>query len=80
MNFSMRLLATALCMAVSAIAAMFWWRSAYVGPVQRGADLATAQGCLGCHGWRRPGGRYATDYVFDGPDAVFHKVRDLLDT
>jgi mono/diheme cytochrome c family protein len=30
--------------------AVRWWRSADVGPVQRGADLALAQGCLGCHG------------------------------
>ena len=33
----------------AAITAIFWWRSAHVGPVQRGADLALAQGCLGCH-------------------------------
>lgn len=35
---------------VTAITAVLWWRSADVGPVQRGADLALAQGCLGCHG------------------------------
>ena len=35
---------------VTAITAVFWWRSANVGSVQRGADLALAQGCLGCHG------------------------------
>lgn len=46
----MRLLATGLCLvAVSAVTVLFWWRSANVGPVQRGADLALAQGCLGCH-------------------------------
>jgi mono/diheme cytochrome c family protein len=28
---------------------VYWWRAANVGPVQRGADLAAAQGCLGCH-------------------------------
>lgn len=51
MNLSMRFLATGLCVvAVSAVTAVFWWRSANVGPVQRGADLALAQGCLGCHG------------------------------
>ena len=46
-----RLLTTGLCLvAVSAVvAAIFWWRSANVGPVQRGADLALAQGCVGCH-------------------------------
>jgi mono/diheme cytochrome c family protein len=46
-----RFLATGLCLvAVSAlVTAIFWWRSANVGPVQRGADLALAQGCLGCH-------------------------------
>jgi mono/diheme cytochrome c family protein len=36
--------------AVSAVAAVVWWRSANIGSVQRGADLAVAQGCLGCHG------------------------------
>ena len=48
------LLATGLCVvAVAAVATAVWWRSANVGPVQRGADLARAQGCLGCHGERR---------------------------
>jgi mono/diheme cytochrome c family protein len=51
LKFSMRLLATGLCItAVCSILAVRWWRSANVGPVQRGADLAAAQGCLGCHG------------------------------
>ena len=36
----------------AAILAVLWWRSANVGPVQRGADLALAQGCLSCHGGR----------------------------
>ena len=36
----------------SAVPAVFWWRSANVGPVQRGADLALVQGCLACHGAR----------------------------
>jgi mono/diheme cytochrome c family protein len=35
---------------VFAVAAVVWWRTANIGPVQRGADLAVAQGCLGCHG------------------------------
>lgn len=49
--FSMRFLATGLCVvALCAVTAVFWWRSANVGAVQRGADLALAQGCLGCHG------------------------------
>jgi mono/diheme cytochrome c family protein len=34
---------------VSAVAALFWWRSTSRGPVQRGADLALTQGCVGCH-------------------------------
>lgn len=34
----------------TAITAILWWRSANLGPVRRGADLALAQGCLGCHG------------------------------
>jgi mono/diheme cytochrome c family protein len=51
LNVSIRFLATGLCVvAVSAVAAVSWWRSANVGPVQRGADLAIAYGCLGCHG------------------------------
>ena len=51
MNLSRRFLATGLCLvAVSAVVtAIFWWRWANVGAVQRGADLALAQGCLGCH-------------------------------
>jgi len=36
--------------AVCAATVVFWWRSANVGPVQRGADLAISRGCLGCHG------------------------------
>jgi len=45
------LFATGLCaVAVPAVAAVLWWRSANVGPVQRGADLAMAKGCLACHG------------------------------
>jgi mono/diheme cytochrome c family protein len=38
--------------AAFAVPAVSWWRSANRGPVQRGADLALAQGCLGCHGGR----------------------------
>jgi mono/diheme cytochrome c family protein len=34
---------------VSAVAAVVWWRTANIGAVQRGADLAVANGCLGCH-------------------------------
>jgi mono/diheme cytochrome c family protein len=51
MMFSLRLLATGLCVAaVAAVPTVYWWRSANVGPVQRGADLAVAQGCMDCHG------------------------------
>ena len=47
----MRVVAASLSIvAVSAVAAVIWWRTANIGPVQRGADLAVAQGCLGCHG------------------------------
>ena len=46
-----RLLATcAGVAAVSGITAVLWWRSVNIGPVQRGADLALAKGCVGCHG------------------------------
>jgi mono/diheme cytochrome c family protein len=34
---------------VCALAGVSWWRSANIGPVQRGADLARAQGCVSCH-------------------------------
>ena len=44
-----RLLAASLAVLASAAAAVFWWRTANIGPVQRGADLALALGCLGCH-------------------------------
>jgi len=46
----MRVLAATLGILAIAAAAVVWWRTANVGPVQRGADLAVAQGCLGCHG------------------------------
>jgi mono/diheme cytochrome c family protein len=47
----MRLVGTGLCIvAICSVIAVRWWRSANIGPVQRGADLALAQGCLGCHG------------------------------
>jgi mono/diheme cytochrome c family protein len=47
----MRVVVTSLgVVAVSAVAAGVWWRSASIGSVQRGADLAVAQGCVGCHG------------------------------
>ena len=50
MKFSMRVVAASLSVvAVSAVAAVVWWRTANIGPVQRGADLAVAQGCVGCH-------------------------------
>ena len=51
LHLSRRTLATfVVAVFVTAITAVFWWRSANVGPVQRGADLALSQGCLGCHG------------------------------
>jgi mono/diheme cytochrome c family protein len=46
----MRIVATGLSVvAVSVVSAVVWWRTANIGPVQRGADLALAEGCLGCH-------------------------------
>jgi len=39
------LVAAAMC----GVTALAWWRSANIGPVQRGADLALSQGCQGCH-------------------------------
>jgi mono/diheme cytochrome c family protein len=42
----MRFFAAGLCVvALSAVTAVVWWRSADIGPVRRGADLALAQGC-----------------------------------
>lgn len=35
---------------LSGAAALVWWRTANIGPVQRGANLAVAEGCVGCHG------------------------------
>jgi mono/diheme cytochrome c family protein len=50
-NSARRLLATSLCVVVlAAVPTVSWWRSANVGPVQRGADVALEQGCLHCHG------------------------------
>ena len=47
---AMRRLVTGLCVvAVVSVMAVRWWRSANIGPVQRGADVALAQGCQGCH-------------------------------
>lgn len=42
--------------ALAAIAGLSWWRTHDIGPVQRGARLAAASGCLSCHG---PAGRLA---------------------
>lgn len=51
MKRSGRSIAAGLCLvSAAAVMAIFWWRTAHVGAVQRGADLAEAQGCLGCHG------------------------------
>lgn len=50
MKRSHRVIAASLSVvAVAAVPAVFWWRTANIGPVQRGADLAVAQGCVGCH-------------------------------
>jgi mono/diheme cytochrome c family protein len=51
LNLSRHFLATGLCVVAicAVVMAIFWWRSVNLGPVQRGADLALAQGCLGCH-------------------------------
>ena len=47
----MRWLVTGLCVvAAGGVMPVRWWRSANIGPVQRGADVALAQGCHGCHG------------------------------
>ena len=50
MHFSRRFVAALLFVVFgSAVPAAIWWRSANVGSVQRGADLAVAHGCVGCH-------------------------------
>jgi mono/diheme cytochrome c family protein len=41
---------------LAAVGGVGWWRGRAVGPVQRGARIAAASGCLGCHG---PGGQLA---------------------
>jgi mono/diheme cytochrome c family protein len=43
------LLIAVVIVSVSAVAAVSWWRTANIGQVQRGANLALTQGCLGCH-------------------------------
>jgi mono/diheme cytochrome c family protein len=43
-------LVAALLAALAAIGLLQWWRTHNVGPVQRGARLASARGCLACHG------------------------------
>lgn len=69
MTFPVRLAAGGLCLvALSAGLAVSWWRSANVGSVQRGADLALAQGCLGCHGG--PGASPALPRPFSDLDHV----------
>src|SRR5262245_5764207 len=48
-KFSKRF-AMGLCVvSLSVVTAVVWWHSANIGPVQRGADLARADGCVGCH-------------------------------
>ena len=52
-----RWLATTIALlAVVGVVVVAWWRSHNIGPVQRGARLAAARGCLSCHG---AGGRLA---------------------
>ena len=48
-------LATALA-AAGAVAFVAWWRGHGIGPVRRGFEVASAHGCLACHG---KGGRLA---------------------
>jgi mono/diheme cytochrome c family protein len=50
------LVVAVLLAALAAVAGLQWWRTHNVGPVQRGARLAAARGCLACHG---PAGRLA---------------------
>lgn len=53
----LRPLAALTCLGLlAAAAAVPWWRSHNIGPVERGARLAAAKGCLSCHG---PGGQQA---------------------
>jgi mono/diheme cytochrome c family protein len=50
LRFSVRIIATIVTVvALFGVAGVDWWRTANIGPVQRGADLAVALGCLGCH-------------------------------
>jgi mono/diheme cytochrome c family protein len=41
---------------LAGLAGVAWWRTRDIGPVQRGARLASERGCLSCHG---PAGRLA---------------------
>jgi mono/diheme cytochrome c family protein len=51
-----RIAPVAVLLVASGLAALRWWRTHDVGPVQRGARLAAERGCLACHG---AGGRLA---------------------
>jgi mono/diheme cytochrome c family protein len=46
----------ALVAALAGAAGLGFWRTHNIGPVQRGARIASARGCVSCHG---PGGRLA---------------------
>jgi mono/diheme cytochrome c family protein len=48
--------------------AVRWWRTVNIGAVQRGAELALAQGCLNCHGG--PGDSQLLPRSFTGLDDV----------
>lgn len=51
MSVSIRsLVAGVFVVLVCSVMTLRWWRSANIGPVQRGADLALTQGCQSCHG------------------------------
>jgi mono/diheme cytochrome c family protein len=50
-----RVLVGTIVLAAAASGAWRWWRTANIGPVERGRRVAEAHGCFGCHG---PGGTH----------------------
>ena len=50
-----RMLVAAAVLAAAAFGAWHWWRTANIGPVERGHVMAEQHGCFGCHG---PGGMH----------------------
>ena len=58
------------------VAAVGWWRTHNVGPVERGGRLASAHGCLSCHG---PAGRSEDPHPAGTGGAPSFSPQDVAD-